>query len=207
MTILKIIAVILTAVTVVLVVLFAQQILPELKLLGMLALALAWLFALIFVYFGSEIVGLMPPVKRFKSVQETWGRLNVDSTRKAHPSLLSDVVAWRFEEVSDASNPPERLNEVKNLSVGHLATVVARRRPAFRNLTRELQAYSAAFVTLFVVGMMLHFKELSGQSLSKIADIVFSENTIPLLEVVTIVYLIIRFTSEMGWIRSIIDGE
>lgn len=192
---------------VVLTILFAQEVVAQIKLVGMLLLMAFSFLGLLFLFFGNQLVRIMPTVTRFRNAQQRWGELNIDSSRIARPSMLRDVVEWRFEEISDGSNPTDRLNEVKHYSVGKLATVVARQPPAFRNLTRELQAYSATFVTLFVAGILLHLKELGGKDLTAMANIVFSESTIPVLEAVTIVYLVIRLASEMGWINSIIDGE
>jgi hypothetical protein len=181
---------------------------PEgsLKLLLLAALAVTALTALVFIFLGEELVNRIGFIKHFRKTQETWSSLQLDSLKISPTTcLLSDLVQWRFEEISDSSTPEATLNVVRHVRFGNVATVVFFRDRPLRHLTRELQVYSAAFLALMLIALFFNLNELLHKSPTEIADAVLSQHFIPILEVFTIIYLIFRFTAELQSMKSLMN--
>lgn len=177
------------------------------KILLLLVLALASLFAFAFVIRGEWLIDRFPVIRRFRQAHETWGGLLINNTAITPNAALNQLGQWRFEEVSDPRNDAAILSQVCHKRFGDIVTVVCYKERHLHHLTKEMRTYSGVFLVLLVLGVLLNADQFSGKSLSEIGEALLSHHVIPVLEVIMIVYLFIRLLVETEEIESLLDGE
>jgi hypothetical protein len=174
---------------------------------ALFALAIAAVFAFVFIFQGERIVDQFPTIKRFQKKREEWGQLTITPDRMKPHTNLNQVGQWRVEELSDAVENEELLNEVRNRRFGEVMTLVCYKNRQLRTLKGELRVYCGTFVFLFVVGLAFAWSEIDGKSLVEISEIVVSRHVMPSLELLMVAYLIIRLVLETISIKSLLDEE
>ena len=169
-------------------------------------LILAAIMAFVWVFFGELLITYFPTVKNFHSTRERWGRLHIKKTLKSAYEV-SEIGQLRFEELSQSGNDPNVVNEVRHKRFSDVVTIVSHKERDLHHLTSEMRVYSAVFLILLVTGILTNADKFSGKSFAEISEAFFSYHIIPLLEVIMIVYLIIRFTVEMQSIKSLLKEQ
>jgi hypothetical protein len=196
------IAIFVTAVAAVAILMLAVfGVLGPLRSVGGWLLMVIWVVGLVVAVFVDLLVRILPPVRTLGALQTSWSALRLNSA-----STLSaiDFVQRRWEEVGN-SLPAEAAASAKHVRVGKVITVVAKDRPPMRQVVRELRASLIAFLVLSIVGFLFQVPNIVDGGTSKFPDVLLSESTIPVLEVITIIYLTFRAWAEIGAIQSLIE--
>jgi hypothetical protein len=165
------------------------------------------LIALVFVFFGEELLRHLPLMEQFRRTHEAWSNLRVAGHRVPANCLLSDLIRWRFEELSVGPWLTPELRGVRHLRFGSVVTFLSFRERSVRHLTRELRVYSGGFLSLMALALLYSLPELTDKSIAEVADVVLSHHFIPILEGATILYLVVRLVSEFQTIKFLMSGE
>lgn len=177
------------------------------KFLLLIGLLVTTLTALTFVFRGEWLIDLIPVVRRFRQAHDAWGKLLIKSAALKPQCALNQLGQWRFEEISHPDNAAKVLKEVRHKRFGDVITVVCYKERYLRQLAREMRTYSGVFLILFTAGVLINADQFADKTFYQISDAVLSYHVIPPLEVIMIVYLLIRLIAETQSINSLLEGE
>jgi hypothetical protein len=182
---------------------------PEgtLKVIGLGLFVITALLAIMFVVLGEQIINQVPTVQAFRRTHEAWSSLHIAGFRVPNDCVLAEMVQWRFEELTDRSKPEAAPEGVRHIRFGNVVTFLTFRERSLRHLVRELRVYSGGFLSLMTIAFLVSGPQLAHKTLTEIADLVVSQHFIPILEASTILYLVVRLFSEVGTMRSLMNGE
>ena len=200
---LKLVALMATIIGFIALITFGPKDIP--KIMGLSIFVATTVSAFIFVFIGEDLVARIPMIRRFHKTQQLWSILQIAGFKVPSECLLADLIQWRFEELTSPKSVT--LDSVRHLRFGSVVTFLSFRDRSIRHLIRELRVYSGAFLILMLISILYSGPDRAGKTLSEIADIVLSAHFIPILEAVTIIYIIVRLATEFQSIKALLDGE
>lgn len=166
------------------------------------------LFSFAIVIRGDWVINLVPAIRTFRGAHQRWGQLHINRSAIPTHVTVDDLGQRRFEEVNDVdSNEQHILDEVRHKRFGDVMTVVSYKERNLRALTRELRMYSSVFLILLLAGALTNADKFIEKPFYDIAQEVLSYHVVPVLELIMIVYLLIRFIVETQSIQSLLEGE
>ncbi len=173
------------------------------ELLLLVLLVLLVVAAIAVVICGEWLLGLVPIVKRIRRAHATWGNLPLKPAL-ASPREIKHIVQRRFEEVGLSTDSNE-WETIRHRRLGDIVALVSFKERELRGLIREMRIYSAFFLVLLLIGILLNIDDLAGTTLLERSEELLSHHTIPLLEAGMIVYLAIRLIAEAQSMRTLLE--
>lgn len=161
------------------------------------------LFVSLLFFFASELViEKHKTVKRFRAEKSTMESLLVNKRFRTDGNMRDLCMSL----VSDHNNQQTAYD---NRRIGQAMTIIYWKSREIHELCKELRYYSGAFLLLFCVGTVANSKLIEESfykyGLSGLGYSFTSYHVVPLLEVLMIVFLVIRFLVEIASIRNLLE--
>lgn len=169
---------------------------PYLFLVCLVGLALG---ALALVLAGETLTQLMPVVRKSEEMRSRICKFvpkNVDGV------AVLDSGQKRCEEVMDSATPQELHSLLKNQRFCLVWIGVFFLEHQLKKTVRELRVYSALFILLLILGVLANLQEIATRGIAGLPDAVLTPHVVPILELVMIFYLIVRFFSVQSLVYA-----
>jgi hypothetical protein len=145
-----------------------------------------WFFALVLVFFGEWLIGLLPSVARFRRAQRDWGRLTIDRDRIPAPCTLVQISQRRFEELGAIGNDVTVVRRIRDKRFGAMVTATFSKEADLRRAVTEIRLYSLFLILLVCLSGLWIIGRSTDLAFEAIARQLLSQHSVPVLEIVMI---------------------
>lgn len=121
---------------------------------------------------------------------------NVDGVR------VLDTGQRRCEEVADLATPPDLQRRLKNQRFCLVWIGVFFVDTQLKKTVHELRVYSGLFLLLLTLGVLVDLRHIVEHGIAGIPDKVLTPHVIPVLELVMLLYLLVRYFSLRSMIYA-----
>lgn len=156
--------------------------------------------ALLVVFFGELLIGLLRPVKKLRAARVECGKWILSQT--AQGRVVEEICEMRLEEVGKPPNA-HASEELRHLRFGDIAVIVHHKEKHLHHSTKEVRFYAGVFI-LFLIGGAL-MKAESAEGPLHLIRLLAENHLVPIVEIVMIVLWGIRLGSEIRSIDSLFD--